>query len=217
MPFWRSAPPISQIPPGCPDARRVKPLGAGIVVSWALGAFALGLASLPARAWLPAAEQAAIDQAAAEQAGEHGSGAELVLDRRQRQLMLLEQGVVVARFPVAVGRPGWETPVGQFRVIELVVDPIWVHPVTGLAVAPGADNPLGSRWIGFYRDCQPRRGFNADQRRQTQGCVTAGFHGTPNRSSIGRAVSHGCVRLLDEDVRELFERVQLGTPVTVLP
>lgn len=214
MPFWRSAPPISPIPPGCPDTRCVKPLGAAMV-AWALAPGVFG--PLPARAWLPAAEQAAMEQAAAQQAVEQGLGAELVLDRRHRQLTLLEQGVAVAHFPVAVGRPGWETPVGRFEVIELVVDPIWVHPVTGQSVAPGADNPLGSRWIGFYRDCQPRRGFNADQHSQTKGCVTAGFHGTPNRSSIGRAVSHGCVRLLDEDVRALFDRVQLGTPVTVLP
>ena len=45
----------------------------------------------------------------------------------------------------------------------------------------------------------------------------AGFQGTPNRSSIGQAVSHGCVRLYDEHVRDLFELVRVGTPVTVLP
>jgi lipoprotein-anchoring transpeptidase ErfK/SrfK len=47
--------------------------------------------------------------------------------------------------------------------------------------------------------------------------VSSGFHGTPQRESVGRAVSHGCVRLFDEHVRELFELVELGTPVTVLP
>lgn len=217
MPFWRNAPPISPVPRGCPKPPPVIALGFWQRVSLALVAAGFGACELPAKAWLPAREQAALEQAAAEQAAEQGPWRALVLDRRHRQLTLWEQGVAVARFPVAVGRPGWETPVGQFRVIELVVDPIWVHPVTGLAVPPGADNPLGSRWIGFYRDCQPRRGFNADQRGQTQGCVTAGFHGTPNRSSIGRAVSHGCVRLFEEDVRALFEHVQLGTPVTVLP
>ena len=64
MPFWRSAPPISPIPPGCPDTRRVKPLGAAMV-AWALVAGVFG--ALPARAWLPAAEQAAMEQAAAQQ------------------------------------------------------------------------------------------------------------------------------------------------------
>jgi lipoprotein-anchoring transpeptidase ErfK/SrfK len=47
--------------------------------------------------------------------------------------------------------------------------------------------------------------------------VVAGFHGTPNRASVGRAASHGCVRLYDEHVRDLFDLVRVGTPVTVLP
>ncbi|MBM5826210.1 MAG: L,D-transpeptidase [Cyanobacteria bacterium M_surface_10_m2_119] len=142
---------------------------------------------------------------------------ELVLDRRRRQLLVLEQGQELRRFPVAVGRPGWETPEGRFRVQELVPDPAWEHPVTGETVPPGPANPLGSRWIGFHRDCRGRVGFNGSEHLVVQGCVSAGFHGTPNRSSVGQAVSHGCVRLFDEHVRELFELVQIGTPVTVLP
>jgi lipoprotein-anchoring transpeptidase ErfK/SrfK len=130
---------------------------------------------------------------------------------------VLEAGRELRRFPVAVGRPGWETPVGQFRVIELVADPIWEHPATGARVPPGPDNPLGSRWIGFHRDCRGRSGFNGVEVLTVEGCVSSGFHGTPQRESVGRAVSHGCVRLFDEHVRELFELVQMGTPVTVLP
>ena len=142
---------------------------------------------------------------------------ELVLDRRRRRLVLLEQGRELLRFPVAVGRPGWETPVGQFRVIELVANPVWEHPATGSKIGPGPSNPLGSRWIGFHRDCRGRSGFNGSEQLVVRGCVSAGFHGTPNRSSVGQAVSHGCVRLYDEHVRQLFELVQVGTPVTVLP
>ncbi|MCP9926822.1 L,D-transpeptidase [Cyanobium sp. CH-040] len=148
---------------------------------------------------------------------EKSSSRELVLDRRARLLRVLEAGQELRRFPVAVGRPGWETPVGQFQVIELVADPIWEHPATGVHVPPGPDNPLGSRWIGFHRDCEGRRGFNGVEVLTVEGCVSSGFHGTPQRDSVGRAVSHGCVRLFDEHVRELFELVQLGTPVTVLP
>uniref|UniRef100_UPI004047D48D L,D-transpeptidase n=2 Tax=Cyanobium sp. TaxID=2164130 RepID=UPI004047D48D len=179
-------------------------LGAGIAISQ--------LAS-PALAWLPAAEQAAQAEAAQAQQSQRV----LVLDRRRRQLVVLDDGLEVRRFSVGVGKPGWETPVGHFQVIELVVDPIWVHPATGQAIPPGADNPLGSRWIGFYRDCKSRKGFNGNANLTTHGCVTAGFHGTPNRASVGRAVSHGCVRLLDEQAQDLFGLVQLGTPVTVLP
>jgi lipoprotein-anchoring transpeptidase ErfK/SrfK len=142
---------------------------------------------------------------------------ELVLDRRQRHVRVLEGGRELRRFPVAVGRPGWETPVGRFAVIELARDPVWEHPATGQMVPPGPGNPLGSRWIGFHRDCRGRRGFNGRDYLIVEGCVSAGFHGTPNRESVGQAVSHGCVRLFDEHARELFELVRIGTPVTVLP
>lgn len=141
----------------------------------------------------------------------------LVLDRRHRRLLVLENDQELKRFPVAVGMPGWETPVGEFQVLEMTPNPTWQHPAEGRLVPPGAGNPLGSRWIGFHRDCQGRRGFNGQQHLEVKGCVTAGFHGTNNRASVGQAVSHGCVRLYDEDVRELFDLVQLGTPVTVLP
>ena len=141
----------------------------------------------------------------------------LVLDRRQRQLLVLEGNQERKRFPVGVGRPGWETPVGQFSVIELAVDPIWEHPATGQRIPPGPANPLGSRWIGFHRDCKGRAGFNGSEHLVVKGCVSSGFHGTPQRHSVGQAVSHGCVRLLDEHVRELFDLVEMGTPVTVLP
>jgi lipoprotein-anchoring transpeptidase ErfK/SrfK len=145
------------------------------------------------------------------------SSRELVLDRSARLLTVLEAGRELRRFPVAVGRPGWETPVGRFEVIELVANPTWEHPATGVHVPPGPDNPLGSRWIGFHHDCEGRRGFNGVEVLKVEGCVSSGFHGTPQRESVGRAVSHGCVRLLDEHVRELFDLVSLGTPVTVLP
>lgn len=142
---------------------------------------------------------------------------ELVLQRRQRQLLVLAHGQELRRFPVAVGRPGWETPLGRFRVLELVADPVWEHPATGERVPPGPSNPLGSRWIGFHVDCAGRSGFNGQEQLVVEGCVSAGFHGTPQRDSVGQAVSHGCVRLLDEHVRELFALVSLGTPVTVVP
>lgn len=141
----------------------------------------------------------------------------VILDRRQRLLRVLENGKELRRYPVAVGMPGWETPVGSFTVIEKTANPTWEHPASGQLLPPGPENPLGSRWIGFYRDCQGRSGFNGQEHLVVKGCVTAGFHGTPNRSSVGRAVSHGCVRLFDEHARDLFDLVSLGTPVTVLP
>lgn len=142
---------------------------------------------------------------------------QLVLDRRHKVLRVIEGNRVVRRYPVAVGMPGWETPVGQFSVIEKRANPTWEHPASGHLLPPGPQNPLGSRWIGFHRDCRGRSGFNGQEHLVVKGCVEAGFHGTPNRASVGRAVSHGCVRLLDEHAKELFDLVSLGTPVIVLP
>lgn len=141
----------------------------------------------------------------------------LVLDRRRRFLTVFENGRPLRRFPVAVGMPGWETPVGTFRVLEKTINPVWEHPQKGTLTPSGPTNPLGSRWIGFHQDCQGRSGWDGEQILDVKGCVVTGFHGTPNRWTVGRALSHGCVRLHDEDVRELFDLVTLGTPVTVLP
>ena len=141
----------------------------------------------------------------------------LVLDRSRRLLTVFENGRPLRRFPVAVGMPGWETPVGTFQVLEKTINPVWEHPQKGTHTPSGPANPLGSRWIGFHQDCQGRRGWDGEQMLDIKGCVVTGFHGTPNRWTVGRALSHGCVRLHDEDVREVFDLVSLGTPVTVLP
>lgn len=138
----------------------------------------------------------------------------LELRLSERRLYVHQREKETKTYPVAVGRPGWETPVGHFEVIRLVKDPIWVVPDiidpatgrrredAGQSIPPGPDNPLGDRWIGFV---------------MLAGNNTIGFHGTPNPESIGQAASHGCVRMYNEDIRELFEMVQMGTPVVVNP
>lgn len=140
-----------------------------------------------------------------------------MLERSRRLLTVLENGRPLHRFPVAVGMPGWETPAGRFQVLEKTAHPTWEHPQTGARLPPGAANPLGSRWIGFYRDCAGRKGWDGEQMLDFRGCVVAGFHGTPHRWTIGRALSHGCVRLYDEHVKVLYDLVSVGMPVTVLP
>ena len=97
------------------------------------------------------------------------------------------------------------------------VDPVWRHPGTGALVPPGGRNPLGSRWIAFYRDCSNPGGWDGEKVVQVRGCSHVGLHGTPHRWTVGRAVSHGCVRLYDEHIRRVFDLVDVGTPVVVLP
>ena len=142
----------------------------------------------------------------------------VVMFRERRRVLVLENGTLRYAFPVAVGMAGWETPTGRFKVLQKIDKPIWVHPVTGQRVVEqGPDNPLGSHWIAFHRDCLGRDAHDGDQWITIKGCTSTGFHGTPHRWTVGRAVSHGCVRLYNEDVRTLYRQVNLGTPVTVLP
>ncbi|MEH2258768.1 L,D-transpeptidase [Nostoc sp.] len=125
----------------------------------------------------------------------------LVLKRSMRKLYVYKGDSLQATYPVAVGKPGWETPIGKFKVIEMLKNPDWTHPQTGKLVLPGVNNPLGERWIAFWN----------------VGREYIGFHGTPDRTSVGKAVSHGCVRMYNKDARELYEMVKLGTPVLVEP
>lgn len=123
----------------------------------------------------------------------------LVLRIGERKVYVYRGEELQASYPVAVGKPGWETPTGTFEVMTMLQDPGWTNPFTGEVVPPGPDNPLGERWIAFWTDGQN----------------FIGFHGTPNRDSVGRAASHGCVRMFNEDIRELYEMVEPGTPVIV--
>lgn len=125
----------------------------------------------------------------------------LVVDLSDRRVYVYEEEQVKTSFRIAVGRAGWETPTGRYEVISMVEHPTWQHPFTGEIVPPGNGNPLGVRWIGFWTD----------------GKNTIGFHGTPNEETIGRAASHGCIRMYNDDVVALFEMVQVGTPVHVVP
>ncbi len=83
-----------------------------------------------------------------------------------------------------------------------MVNPRWESPLTGAVIAPGPRNPLGDRLIVFA----PMGNNNY-----------AGFHGTPNEASVGQAVSHGCVRMRNSDIRALFEKIEVGTRVIVQP
>jgi L,D-transpeptidase ErfK/SrfK len=125
----------------------------------------------------------------------------LVVRLGERRLYVYQDDTLQASYPVAIGRPGWETPIGSFEVMGMVENPGWTHPLTGQIMPPGPSNPLGERWIAFWTD----------------GENLVGFHGTPDRNSVGRAASHGCIRMLNEDVRSLYGIVEIGTTVVVQP
>jgi hypothetical protein len=120
----------------------------------------------------------------------------VVVNIPARTLYWFEGGTLVRTFSVGVGKVSSPTPVGEYRVESKAVHPWWLPPGGGAVVSPGPANPLGTRWIGF------QGGY--------------GIHGNNNPSSIGHLVSLGCVRMYQKDVEWLYDRVAIGTPVTVL-
>lgn len=127
----------------------------------------------------------------------------VVINLPSRTLWVYSGDRIVRYFPVGVGKVGYMTPLGKFSVIRKVIDPGWENPYLPngkLRLAPGEDNPLGTRWIGFYR------------RREGE----YGMHGTDNPGSVGKFSSHGCVRMKVSDAEALFDLVDLGTPVEIV-
>lgn len=83
----------------------------------------------------------------------------LVLKRSERRVYLYRGEEQVGSYPVAVGKSGWETPLGTWAVNNMQEDPTWIHPFTGEVVPPGSDNPLGDRWIGFWTNDRAKLAF----------------------------------------------------------
>ncbi|MEM6404687.1 MAG: L,D-transpeptidase [Cyanobacteria bacterium P01_D01_bin.116] len=123
----------------------------------------------------------------------------LVVKLGARQVQVYRGNAFIKSYPIAVGKPGYETPEGSFNVFSKEIDPIFKNFKTGVVMKPGKNNPLGSRWIGVWTD----------------GKTQIGFHGTNRPQTIGRAASHGCIRMHDKDVIELYEKVEIGTLVKV--
>lgn len=116
----------------------------------------------------------------------------VLVDKSQNTLTLKNGEEVVKVYTCSTGRDGI-TPVGAFRVVNRLVDPVW----KGI-VAPGdPENPLGTRWLGFD-------------------LPQYGIHGTNEPETLGQAVTDGCIRLANNDVEELFTLLPEGTSVTVV-
>jgi lipoprotein-anchoring transpeptidase ErfK/SrfK len=97
---------------------------------------------------------------------------------------------------------GLETPEGVYEIQDKQVEPYWHVPesdwagdLAGQVIPPGPSNPLKARSMGIYEG--------------------AGIHGTEETSSLGTAASHGCVRMAIPDVEELYDLVEVGTPIYI--
>jgi lipoprotein-anchoring transpeptidase ErfK/SrfK len=126
----------------------------------------------------------------------------LTLDRGGFTLRLWKDLDLAKTYTVAVGQEGLETPEGLYEIQEKEENPTWHVPesawagdLAGQSIPPGPENPIKARWLAIYEG--------------------AGIHGTEEIESLGSAASHGCVRMAIADVEELYDQVEVGTPIYI--
>ncbi|ART76145.1 L,D-transpeptidase [Sutcliffiella horikoshii] len=100
-----------------------------------------------------------------------------------RKLVLKENGIIIKTYPIAVGRMLFETPIGNYVIVNR---------------QPNPGGPFGAMWLSLSK-------------------LSYGIHGTNDPSSIGKAVSRGCVRMYNQDVLQLASMVPNGTSVLIRP
>lgn len=120
---------------------------------------------------------------------------QIEVNKTTNYLYLYQNGKVVKTYRVATGKTKALTPEGTFPIVVKIKDPSWKD------VPPGPNNPLGPRWNGIS--------VNGDNGR------SYGIHGTNQPSSIGTHASHGCIRMLNSQVTELYNLVYEGLPVWI--
>jgi len=145
------------------------------------------LAALASVMVMAAAEAMAQDQA-------QRTTRRIVVSIPDRKLAVMENDRIIRTFEVAVGAPKTPSPAGTFKVVNRIENPTWYYK--GKIVGPGTNNPVGTRWIGLSE-----HGY--------------GIHGTNAPSSIGKNASHGCIRLRNADVEQLFKLVAVGDEVEI--
>jgi len=119
----------------------------------------------------------------------------IVVSLEDRKLALVENGQVKKVYTVAVGKPSTPSPVGTFTIQRRVKNPVYQHD--GKVVEPGPGNPVGTRWMGLSV-----KGY--------------GIHGTNEPKSIGKAASHGCIRMARKDLEEMYGMVSVGDTVELI-
>lgn len=119
----------------------------------------------------------------------------VLVDKSQNVLTLRDDDGVVKNYLVSTGKDNC-TPVGTFKIINKLVEPVWFK-AGAIVPAESPENILGSRWMGFD-------------------IAGYGIHGTTLPESIGKQETKGCVRMLNQEVEELFDILPVGTEVTIV-
>jgi lipoprotein-anchoring transpeptidase ErfK/SrfK len=130
-------------------------------------------------------------------------GSVIVIHRGLNQLFLYRGTRFVRMFGVATGQSAYPTPLGRYTIAVKWRNPWWYPPDSAWAkgakpIPPGPGNPLGTRWMGLS-------------------APGVGIHGTPDSASIGYSLSHGCIRMRISEAEWLFNHVDIGTTVFIVP
>lgn len=119
---------------------------------------------------------------------------EVLVSIPDRKMAVIEDGQVVKIYPVAVGAEVSPSPEGEFQIVNRLTNPTYYHK--GTVIKAGPANPLGNRWMGLSQ-----KGY--------------GIHGTNAPKSIGKAASHGCIRMAKRDLEEVFQVLRVGDRVVI--
>jgi L,D-transpeptidase ErfK/SrfK len=118
----------------------------------------------------------------------------VIISIPDRKLVVMEKGAVIQVFCIAVGASVSPSPIGTFTIASRLTSPTYYH--AGVVIPPGKDNPLGPRWLGLNK-----QGY--------------GIHGTNAPTSVGKAASHGCIRMRNRDIVQFFALVNVGDSVEI--
>ena len=137
---------------------------------------------------------------------EVGGRRQVVVNLREKNLHVLDQGQIIAAFPITPGSPQHPAPAGNWRVVGSVPWPWYRHDEGVLSrgqrtdefynLPPGPNSPVGILWAGLNRP-------------------GVGIHGSPVPETIGRTGSHGCIRLTNWDAAIFHTLISKNTPVTI--
>ena len=134
---------------------------------------------------------------------------DLLINLPQGMLYYFKDRKLIAAYPVGLGKPSWQTPLGGFSVTNKIANKTWRVPksiqeemrLEGKAVKtevpPGLNNPLGKYWLGLSLS-------------------GIGIHGTIAPASVYQFQSHGCIRLHPDDVESLFTHIEHGATGNII-
>lgn len=122
----------------------------------------------------------------------------IIVNTNKNELTYVKKGIIIKKFKVATGSSRTPTPLGTFKIVNKIKNrPYYKKNIPG----GSPENPLGKRWLGLNVN-------------GTWG-TTYAIHGNNNESTIGKKISHGCIRMHNKDIEWLFDQVTIETKVHV--